>query len=413
MQVLTLKEIIISGSIFIVLIAFLRLLLLKRLSKKVFITLWYVAALRLLLPLSMPSSFSIYNILELFQKKSNESHIIDKVSDIANVSKSDSPIFYIIWIVGVLFCLCWFSISYIRCRRQFAMSLPISNNDTKYIKGFVNDHKIIKRVEIRTLDRIKAPLTYGIFHPIILLPKTWEKLNGDELCLILEHELIHIRRFDAVFKIILVLTLSAYWFNPCVWLMYFLANRDIEYACDESVLEKIGLDRVKAYANMLIVMEERKKYAPMINSFSRYATEERICIMMKSKKVKVIAKCLGVLLVIVAIGAFTTTNKVNDKSEVLAENETVDSVKDISDEKQSSELLKDSEKSAEVNAAQEKLENEAVEESKKQAESTLKAEESKTTIVVEGELILMPEGESGKTTVAVDGDINGATLQIE
>ncbi len=382
MQFLTLKEVFISGSIFIVLIALLRLLLIKRLSKKVFITLWYVAILRLLLPFTIPSNFSIYNILELFRNKGSNSEIVAKASNIVNVSKTDSSIFYIIWIVGALLCLLWFSVHYIRCHRQFAMSLPLSNNDVEYIKGFVSDNKVIKRVEIRTLDKIKTPLTYGIFHPIILLPKTWEMLDGDALCLILEHELIHIRRFDAAFKIILMLILGIYWFNPCVWLMYFLANRDIEYACDESVLDKIGADKVKSYANMLIIMEERKKYIPMFNSFSRYATEERICIMMKSKKIKTLAKCLGVLLVIAAVWAFTTTNKVDDKTKALAEN--VESSKDLDDEKQSSELLKDSEASTEINVQQEQ--NASVEQETIEEDTTNQEEEvsgKKTTMAAD------------------------------
>ena len=43
--------------------------------------------------------------------------------------------------------------------------------------------------------------------------------------------------------------------------MYFLANRDIELACDEAVLQAFGMNQKSCYARILISMEE-SKYAP-------------------------------------------------------------------------------------------------------------------------------------------------------
>ena len=44
--------------------------------------------------------------------------------------------------------------------------------------------------------------------------------------------------------------LCIHWFNPLVWVMYALSNRDIELACDEAVLRN-GADRER-YALALL-----------------------------------------------------------------------------------------------------------------------------------------------------------------
>jgi len=57
---------------------------------------------------------------------------------------------------------------------------------------------------------------------------------------ILTHEFIHIKRFDYAWKLLFAAAVCVHWFNPLVWLMYILANRDIELACDEKVLQIFG-----------------------------------------------------------------------------------------------------------------------------------------------------------------------------
>ena len=62
----------------------------------------------------------------------------------------------------------------------------------------------------------------------------WE--NTDSLAYVLAHEYVHIRRFDSIRKLVLIVVLCVHWFNPLVWVMYILANRDIELSCDEAVV---------------------------------------------------------------------------------------------------------------------------------------------------------------------------------
>ena len=56
----------------------------------------------------------------------------------------------------------------------------------------------------------------------------------------LAHELAHVRRRDCLRKLLLIACLCLYWWNPLVWAMVRLANRDMELACDEAVLRVLG-----------------------------------------------------------------------------------------------------------------------------------------------------------------------------
>jgi beta-lactamase regulating signal transducer with metallopeptidase domain len=77
-------------------------------------------------------------------------------------------------------------------------------------------------VQIRQSDRIKAPLTYGVFRPVVLLPKTTDWTDETGLRYILTHEFAHIRRFDTLNKLALTAAVCVHWFNPLVWAAYVL-----------------------------------------------------------------------------------------------------------------------------------------------------------------------------------------------
>lgn len=112
----------------------------------------------------------------------------------------------------------------------------------------------------------------------------------------------------AVKKLILVLAVCLHWFNPFVWVMYVLFNRDIELACDESVVRQCGEKARSAYALMLIDMEAKKSgLAPFCSSFSKNAVEERITAIMKMKKMTVTSLILACGIVAGTTTVFATS----------------------------------------------------------------------------------------------------------
>ena len=205
------------------------------------------------------------------------------------------PILRGIWAAGFLLCTIAFAWIYFRCCREFQMSLPIEDC---FLENWQRTHPLRRRLSIRQSDQILSPLSYGVWRPVILLPKSTKCGDRFQLRYVLEHEYVHIRYFDAAVKLLMAAALCIHWFNPCVYLMYIFFNRDLELACDEAVVRRFGEEEKSAYAMALIEMEEEKSgLLPLGNSFSKNAIEERIGAIMKIKKISPLVHGLSAALV--------------------------------------------------------------------------------------------------------------------
>jgi hypothetical protein len=120
--------------------------------------------------------------------------------------------------------------------------------------------------------------------------------------------------------------------------MFILANRDLELSCDEMVINRFGAETRTAYAYTIIGMaEQRNKFTPLYNGFSKNATEERIVSIMKVKKtslVSLISACFMVSVLIV--GAFAVSANDNTLSNpaptTLSLNNTSQNEESVSDD---------------------------------------------------------------------------------
>lgn len=309
-----------SAAILIAAIIIIRAIVLHRLPKITFLVLWGIVLLRLLLPFNIPSQFSIHTGVEYAMKQMPQNTPFfteqGRTSDMLDISV-DSPIgvedagtlhdpLFVIWLVGIFVCAVFFTVGYFRCWREFRTALPVENG---FANRWRNAHPLKRFVQIRQSDRIKTPLTYGIFHPVLLLPKVTDWDDEVKLKYILVHEYIHIKRFDVLTKILLVTAVCVHWFNPLAWVMYVFANRDIELACDEAVVKEFGEPTKSAYAMALISLEERKSLlTPLCNNFSKNAIEERINAIMKIKKFSMPIIVVAMLLVTGVAVCFLTSN---------------------------------------------------------------------------------------------------------
>lgn len=325
------------GAVIILAIILIRALTLHKLPKKIFLILWGVALLRLLVPFEISSDYSIYSLLQEQQSSTGqtlqqqmqiavgyfEPEVMPMPDEINTVTQHtqinpNNPTggthpfqqaLPLIWGIGAALCAQYFIIAYFRCYREFSTSLPVKE---PYAAEWLAAHPLRRTVSIRRSDRISTPLTYGIFRPVILLPKSMDWDNRQQIDCILYHEYTHIRRFDQVAKLFLIAALCLHWFNPLVWAMYYLFNRDIELSCDECVLQNFREDR-SAYAMALIHMEEKRACtAPLFSHFSENAIEERIVAIMKMQKVTFGAVLLSIVLVLVVVITLATSAKTTD-----------------------------------------------------------------------------------------------------
>lgn len=343
---MTLLQMSFAGAVMILAVLLLRGLFLNRLPKKTFFILWGMVLLRLLIPVSVPSRFSVYNLNGALAERisANESPaqmMTNKIQSDKTKRNKDTAeradrntsalqqtqmptedriwenagrnLLAMIWAFGALFCGTAFFLLYMRSVREFDTSLPADN---AFTEAWIRRHRIYRPVSIRQSDKFQVPLTYGIFRPVILLPKTtdWEKT--DQLRYILAHEYVHIRRFDNGIKLFLAAAVALHWFNPLVWIMYVTANQDMELSCDEAVVRRFGVRMRASYALTLIEMEEgRIRPMPFGSFFNRNATKERIVAIMKTKQRTFAASLSAALLIGILAGTLATSAAAITKSD--------------------------------------------------------------------------------------------------
>jgi beta-lactamase regulating signal transducer with metallopeptidase domain len=329
---MTIFEMSMSGGLLIAVILLLRRPLLHRVPKWTFLLLWAAALCRLLIPFSLPSQFSVYTgterIIQALQQEDEVPAHFDAspslsvtvhspavvvppaISPPATVTPAlpelEEPLSpaAVLYGTGAALCGLFFGTAYLWSLRRFWGAVPA---DRSFIRRWQEAHSTLFPIRVRVSRAVNAPLAYGLFRSVILLPETTDWSDEGQLTYVLTHEYIHIRRGDLFWKLLLVAALCVHWCNPLVWAMYFCANRDLELACDEAVIRVLGLNSRKGYALSLLSAAE-SGFFPLCTTYnSKNQTEERIRAIMKTKKQSLAAILIAALLVTSVTAVFATS----------------------------------------------------------------------------------------------------------
>lgn len=188
------------------------------------------------------------------------------------------------------------------------------------------------RGEILLSDKIRTPFVMGVLSSKIYLP--WDTPQ-EERRFIIAHERQHIHRGDPLWKLLGYLALCIHWFNPLVWLAFFLGGKDMEMSCDEAVLNRLGEGIRADYSQALLRLATHKRLiAGMPLAFGEGETKGRVRNMARWRRPKVWVSgicavlCLAVLAVCALnpqksdstpVGAVVTTEKpLNIRAEASA-----------------------------------------------------------------------------------------------
>ena len=289
----------------------------KKLPKKFICALWAVAGLRLIMPFSIESAFSLIPSTKTIDPVSGSSYGVRLNSGItaldipvnnflvenemAATTQALTPsdknvivsIIAIIWLVGIAAILLYGVFSYIKLKRTVSTAVLFKDN-------------------IMQSENVVSPFILGFINPKIYIPFGMDDATTDY---VVAHEIAHIRRRDHWIKPIGFILLAVYWFNPLVWVAYVMLCRDIERACDEKVIARMDDDERKDYANALFACAvNRRKIAACPLAFGEVGIKERIKGVMNYKKPAFWVIVVAVIACIVASVCFLTNpkNDLND-----------------------------------------------------------------------------------------------------
>lgn len=165
-------------------------------------------------------------------------------------------------------------------------------------------------------ENIDMPMVFGLIRPKIYLPVSME---SEDLSDVIAHEKMHIKRKDGLFKMSAYLVCLIHWFNPFIWMAYFLFGSDLEKACDEEVIRTMSREERKEYAYALLHiaagngLKKKKMFVAPI-CFGEGNVKSRIRNIMKYKYT-LPGIGIAVVIVIVALSVMFLTEKKGGNAE--------------------------------------------------------------------------------------------------
>ena len=297
-------------------------LLLRKAPRKYSYALWSVAAFRLVCPVSFKAVFSIFRLADMVEKteirEAIDHTILDLPYDVGtspvpsvstppvavttpaptvsvppsvNVETLPEPevvidwasaamdIAAVIWLVGLAALLIYGIVSYIRLRRRMSTAVLLEGN-------------------VRQSDRVQSPFILGFIRPKIYLPFG---LGEEQQRYVLAHERYHLKRLDHIVRPLSFLILAVHWFNPLVWVAYYMMSRDMEMSCDEKVLS--GADNIrKAYSITLLSFAANRRFpSPSPLAFGESGVKGRIKNVLNWKKPRTWVTVIAIIVCIVVI----------------------------------------------------------------------------------------------------------------
>lgn len=295
------------GANWLILAAIFLRFLLKKAPRRVTCLLWSIVALRLVLPVSIESPVSLIPQTTVALQEAVDTSLIHvEAVPSGNVAAAHLPTAIgtaqvpemhtlplpTIWAAGMAVMLGYLLISYFRMRYLVREAVREEEN-------------------IWVCDGVTSPFILGVFCPRIYLPSG---LSGSSRAYVIAHEKSHLCCKDHLWKPFAFCLLAMYWFDPLVWAAYWLACRDIEFACDERVIRALKLPERKAYASALLACSDgRKRVLVCPVAFGETAVVQRIRSVLNYKRPSFWAILVAVILILALAIGFLTVPKSEPK----------------------------------------------------------------------------------------------------
>ncbi|MDE6054932.1 MAG: hypothetical protein K2G55_14505, partial [Lachnospiraceae bacterium] len=312
----------ISASYLILAVLLVRFLL-RKAPKSMRSFLWLLVGIRLLIPFSVESVFSLIPNMQVVDEyiydavrpdmnmTSNTVSINSSVSQPIpstfipsaekRMSRTQAAVLICtkIWLVGMALMLGYMLTSWLRLKNRVKMSIPMD------VSQDCGNTKICQKIYQN--NAIENPFLFGIIKPRIYIP---DGIADEELPYVVQHEMTHMKRKDYLIKPAGFLLLSVYWFNPCVWIAYIMLCKDIELICDEKVIKQLGASCKKAYSQALLnSASNRRMIAACPVAFGEVSVKERVKNVLNYKKPAFWVLAAAVLACIIVPVCFMTQKK--------------------------------------------------------------------------------------------------------
>ena len=187
---------------------------------------------------------------------------------------------------------------------------------------------------------MSGPAIAGLLRPRLILPANFATVYSESEChAILLHELVHLKRGDLLWNGLTFFVAALHWMNPLVWIVARGFRRNLELACDATVLRKMKSEERPNYGRALLRVAEMVTNpagrmtvlaAPFFNENSNL--KDRIQMIVNPKKTSKLGMlAMAGVVATLCLGTFTSataddeTDKKPERAQVKSERVTVTS----------------------------------------------------------------------------------------
>jgi len=233
-----------------------------------------------------------------------------------------TTIFSLVWILGIAAFLLYHFMGYFLFRRAVRrFSRPVEDERTLAIWNAVRREMHVARpIQLLSCKKVQSPMMTGFFLPVLLLPDTDYSDTG--LHMILKHELVHYKRGDIWYKLLMICANAVHWFNPLVYFMVTASNQDLEMSCDSAVIQDADTASRKQYSETILAAVRKGKmrqtaFSTYFDGGKKTIKERLVNIFDVSRRRKGLLVLCAIIIVVGITGALVAYD-VSDQSEQKA-----------------------------------------------------------------------------------------------
>ncbi|MDE6212361.1 MAG: M56 family metallopeptidase [Lachnospiraceae bacterium] len=129
----------------------------------------------------------------------------------------------------------------------------MTESQSAVLKSLKEEYRIKRNILLFQGEDGAPTITFGIFRPIIHCGRP---VGSREAELLIRHEMVHIKRWDVLWKVLIQFVKFLHWWNLFMWALFNDFERVSEWACDETVMEGRSEGEVDEY--LLLLIEEAR-----------------------------------------------------------------------------------------------------------------------------------------------------------
>jgi beta-lactamase regulating signal transducer with metallopeptidase domain len=283
-----------QASVLIVLVLLLRWVLRRALPPEWRSWFWLLVLVRLSLPISFESPWSIFNYSQLqvpdplgsrmeasvepaalpappataleagtaadltHAYSQNQSDIAPRAGSLPARSWPWRTILPVVWCAGALVLALQVFLGHRRLPLRLRREVPSSKTVLlEMLRDCAREVGLRRAPQLIETGAVRSPCVFGLFAPKLLLPLSASSaLTPRQMRCVMLHELCHLRRRDIFLNCLTTALQLVHWFNPLVWLASSRFRADRELACDAKALGHLPQEEAGEYGRTILRLLE-------------------------------------------------------------------------------------------------------------------------------------------------------------